>query len=81
MEQLMDNGITKVYCGHHVYIKKPYDKSYIITMRQLAEALINGTAPEAQLYSPIVGCPNPMFVTSEPTTIVFDPDYTKQNNN
>jgi hydroxyacylglutathione hydrolase len=81
MEKLMDDGITKVYCGHYVYIKKPYDKSYITTMRQLAEALIKGTAPEAQPYSSKVGCPNPMSVTSGPATIVFDPDYLKQNKN
>jgi hydroxyacylglutathione hydrolase len=78
MEKLMDSGINKVYCGHYVYIKKPYDKSYITTMRQLAEALIHGTAPEAQPYSQKVGCPNPMSVTSGPATIVFDPDYVKQ---
>ena len=77
----MDNSITKAYCGNYVYIKKPCDKSYITTMRQLTKALINGTAPEAQLYSPIVGCPNPMSVTSGPTTIVFNPDYLKQNKN
>jgi hydroxyacylglutathione hydrolase len=78
MEKLMDSGITKVYCGHYVYIKKPYDKSYITTMRQLAEGLINGTAPQAQPYSNKSGCPNPMFVTSGPATIVFDPDNLKQ---
>ena len=78
MEKLMDSGITKVYCGHYPYVKKAYDKSYITTMRQLAEALINGTAPEAQPYSPKVGCTNPMSVTSGPATIVFDPDYLKQ---
>lgn len=78
MEKIMDSGITKVYCGHYVYVKKPYDKSYITAMRQLAEALINGTAPEAQPYSSKVGCPNPMYVTSGPATIVFDPDYLKQ---
>jgi hydroxyacylglutathione hydrolase len=78
MEKLMDGGITKVYCGHYVYAKKPYDKSYITAMRQLAEALINGTAPEAQPYSSKTGCANPMYVTSGPATIVFDPDYLKQ---
>jgi len=78
MEKLMDNGITKVYCGHYVYIKKPYDKSYITTMRHLAESLINGTAPEAQPYSPKIGCANPRSVTSGPATIVFDPDNVKQ---
>ena len=79
MEKLMDGGITKVYCGHYVYIKKPYDKSYITTMRELAEALINGTAPKAQPYASKVGCPNPMYVTSGPATIVFDPDNLNQD--
>ena len=74
METLMDRGISKVYCGHYVYIKKPYDKSYITAMRQLAEMLINNTAPEAKPYSPKAGCANPMFVTNGPATIVFDPD-------
>jgi hydroxyacylglutathione hydrolase len=78
MENLMDGGITKVYCGHYVYVKKPYDKSYITTMRQLAEALINGTAPEAQPYQTKAGCANPMSVTSGPATIVFDPDNLRQ---
>lgn len=78
MEKLMDSGITKIYCGHYPYVKKPYDKSYITTMRQLAEALVNGTAPEAQPYPTKAGCANPMAVTSGPATIVFDPDNLKQ---
>ncbi len=78
MEKLMDNGISKIYCGHYVYIKKPYDKSYIADMRQLAEALESNTAPEAKPYSPKFGCANPMSVTKGPATIVFDPDNLKQ---
>ena len=79
MEKLMDSGITKVYCGHYPYVKKPYDKSYITTMRQLAEGLINGTAPQAQPYANKAGCANPMSVTSGEATIVYDPDFLKQN--
>ena len=78
MEKLMENGITKVYCGHYVYNKKPYDISYITAMRQLAEALLNNTAPVAMPYSTKVGCANPMFVTNGPATIVFDPDNLNQ---
>ena len=78
MEKLMDSGITKMYCGHYYYVKKPFDKSYITAMRQLAEGLINGTAPEAKPYSPRVGCANPMFVTNGPATIVFDPDNLRE---
>jgi glyoxylase-like metal-dependent hydrolase (beta-lactamase superfamily II) len=81
MEKLMDSGITKIYCGHYPYVKKAYDKSYITTMRVLAEGLINGTGPEAQPYPTKVGCANPMSVTSGPATIVFDPDYLKQQKN
>ena len=75
MEKLMDSGIRRIYCGHYYYVKKPFDKSYITAMRQLAESLINGTAPEAKPYATKAGCENPMFVTNGPATIVFDPDY------
>jgi glyoxylase-like metal-dependent hydrolase (beta-lactamase superfamily II) len=80
MEKLMDSGITKMYCGHYPYVKKPYDKSYITTMRQLAEGLVNGTAPEAQPYPTKAGCANPMSVTKDLATIVFDPEYLKKQN-
>ena len=78
MEALMDSGITKIYCGHYYYVKKPFDKSYITTMRELAEGLINGTAPEAKPYPQKVGCANPMFVKKGEASIVFDPEYLKQ---
>lgn len=81
MEKLMDSGITKIYCGHYPYVKKPYDKSYITSMRHLAEGLINGTAPAAQPYPNKVGCPNPMSITSGGVTIVFDPDNLPQKKN
>jgi hydroxyacylglutathione hydrolase len=81
MEKLMDNGIEKIYCGHYPYVKKAYDKSYITSMRQLAESLIAGTAPEPQPYPTKVGCTNPMSVTNGTVTIVFDPDDLKQKKN
>jgi hydroxyacylglutathione hydrolase len=81
MEKFMDNGITKVYCGHYCYAKKAFDKTYITSMRQLAEGLINGTGPDAKPYESKVGCPNPMSVTSGEATIVFDPDYVKVKKN
>ncbi len=77
MEKIMDSGVTKIYCGHYPYVKKAFDKSYIVTMRNLAEGLINGTGPEPKPYAQKVGCPNPMAVTSGEATIVFDPDYVK----
>lgn len=78
MERLMEEQhITKIYCGHYPYVKKAYDKSYITEMRKLAEALVNGTAPEAKEYDvkiPI-GAKNPMIVTLGQASIVYDPEH------
>ena len=75
MEQLMDGGIKDIYCGHYPYVKKAFDKSYIVSMRELAEGLINGTAPAAEPYAQKVGCQNPMSVTKGEATIVYDPAF------
>ena len=79
MEKLMDEGITKIYCGHYPYVKKAYDKQYITEMRTLAEKLVNGTAPKAEPHPQKVsiGSANPMMVTLGGATIVFDPDHIK----
>jgi len=79
MEKLMDSGITKIYCGHYPYVKKAYDKSYIVAMRELAQSLEAGTAKDAQEY-PIkvsIGGDNPMIVTNGPASIVYDPNHLK----
>lgn len=79
MENLMDHGITKVYCGHYPYVKKAYDKKYITEMRTLAEALVKGTAPEAKPHPQKVsiGSEHPMMVTMGEATIVFDQEHIK----
>lgn len=79
MEKLMDNGITKIYCGHYPYVKKAYDKSYITAMRELAQSLEAGTAKDAQEY-PLkvsIGGDNPMIVSNGPASIVYDPNHLK----
>lgn len=75
MEKLMDGGITEIYCGHYPYVKKAFDKSYIVSMRELAEGLVNNTALGAEPYEQKVGCKNPMSVTKGEATIVYDPDF------
>lgn len=79
MESLMDQGVTKVFCGHYPHVKKALDKSYITSMRTLAEALDNGNAPEAKPYPIIVpiGCQEPMITTNGTASIVFAPDHLK----
>jgi len=79
MEKLMDEGITKIYCGHYPYVKKAYNKQYITEMRTLAEQLVAGTAPQAEPHPQKVsiGSDHPMMVTFGGATIVFDPDHIK----
>jgi hydroxyacylglutathione hydrolase len=79
MEKLMDEGITKIYCGHYPYVKKAYNKQYITEMRTLAEALVNGTAPKATPHPQKVsiGSEHPMMVTQGDATIVFDQEHIK----
>jgi glyoxylase-like metal-dependent hydrolase (beta-lactamase superfamily II) len=79
MEKLVDEGITKIYCGHYPYVKKAYSKQYITEMRQLAEAIINGTAPEAKPHPQKVsiGSQNPLMVTLGEATIVYDAEQIK----
>jgi hypothetical protein len=75
----MDNGITKIYCGHYPYIKKAYDKGYIFAMLNLAETLNKGKAPESKSFTQKVsiGCDNPMIVTDGSVSIVYDPEHIK----
>lgn len=79
MEKLMDEGISKIYCGHYPYVKKAYNKQYITEMRTLAEALNNGTAPKAEPHPQKVsiGSQHPLMVTQGNATIVFDKDHIK----
>jgi glyoxylase-like metal-dependent hydrolase (beta-lactamase superfamily II) len=76
MEALMDNGITKIYCGHYPYIKMAFNRTYMTEMRQLAEELSKGTAPKGEPYSTKVGIgtQNPMIVTKGGASIVYDPE-------
>lgn len=81
MEQIMeDKNITRIYCGHYPYVKKAFDKSYIVDMRLLAEDLLNGTAPEAKPFEmkASIGAKNPMIVTSGEVSIVYDPERIKK---
>ncbi len=77
MLKLMDNGITKIYCGHYPYVKKAYDKSYIQSMLQLAEAIDNGKAPDPKPYPNRVsiGGAHPMIATMGEASIVYDTDF------
>ncbi len=79
MEKLMDGGITKIYCGHYPYVKKAYDKSYLVAMRELAQSLENGTASGAKPYDlkVSIGGNSPMIVTNGPASIVYDAEHLK----
>lgn len=77
MLKLMDNGITKIYCGHYPYVKKAFTKSYIQDMLQLAVAIDKGNAPDPTPYPNRVsiGGDHPMIATIGEASIVYDPDF------
>jgi len=79
MTTLLDQGITKIYCGHYPYVKKPLGKDYILAMLELAGSLENGTASEAKPFNikVSIGCENPMIVSNGPASIVYDPEHLK----
>ena len=79
MTVLMDQGITKIYCGHYPYIQKPLSKDYILAMLELAVSLENGTASGAKAFNIKVsfGCENPMIVSNGQASIVYDPEHLK----
>jgi glyoxylase-like metal-dependent hydrolase (beta-lactamase superfamily II) len=79
MGALMDKGISKIYCGHYPYVKKAYDKTYIKEMRQLAEGLDKGTAPEGKPFpiKELIGGNNPMVTSLGSVSIVYDPAFLK----
>lgn len=77
MEKLIDEGITKIYCGHYPYVKQAFGREYMVQMRRLAEKIVNGTAPEAEPH-PVkldIGAENPVIVTEGQVAIVYDPDH------
>jgi len=80
MEQLMNEGISKIYCGHYPYVKKALDIQYIKDMRFLAEAINNGTPPNPQVFQtriPDIGGSNPMIATYNGVAIVYEPSKIK----
>lgn len=80
LEKLMDNGISKVYCGHYPHVKGALDKSYVTAMRLLAEEIDNGTVQGAEPFPtriPGLGGDNPMIVRKGQVAIVYDPAFIK----
>ncbi len=80
MLALIDNGIPRIYCGHYVYLKKPFGKEYMTKMLTLAEELKNGTAKDVKPFrseAPLAGYHGPLIGSKEDIAIVYDPSILK----
>lgn len=79
MEQLMSEGISKLYCGHYPHVKGALPATYLRDMLKLAVALDNGTDRSAIPFNQKVsiGCDHPMIATEGSARIVYDPEHVK----
>ena len=80
MEKLMNEGISKIYCGHYPHVKKALDIEYIKNMRKLAESINNGTPLDTKVFPTriaVIGGPNPMIATGNGVAIVYEPSKIK----
>jgi hydroxyacylglutathione hydrolase len=78
MLDIMDQGISKIYCGHYPYVKTTFGKSYMKDMLELAHKIDQGTPPDPQPHPTIIpgiGAKNPMMATLGQATIVYDPEH------
>lgn len=78
MLDIMDKGITKIYCGHYPYVKTTFGKSYMKDMLELAKMIDKGSQPDPQAHPAIIpgiGAKNPMMSTFGQATIVYDPEH------
>ncbi|MBN2805035.1 MAG: MBL fold metallo-hydrolase [Prolixibacteraceae bacterium] len=82
MLNIMDQGISRIYCGHYPYVKTTFDKSYVKDMLELAKLIDLGTPPVPQPHPAIIpgiGAKNPMMSTLGQATIVYDPSHINSN--
>jgi glyoxylase-like metal-dependent hydrolase (beta-lactamase superfamily II) len=81
MLAIMEQGITKIYCGHYPCVKKAFGTDYMLIMENLALKIEKGEEPEPKSY-PIkisgIGTENPMITSLGTASIVYDPEIFKQ---
>lgn len=80
MIMLMEQGISKIYCGHYSYVKTAFNINYMIKMKELAISINNNEdflKPEPYKIKVPISCDKPMIVTNENVGIVYDPEHVK----
>ncbi len=81
MIEIMNNGVSRIYCGHYPYIKSALSQSYMDDMYNLAVMIDKGTEPEPRPHpfrNPDVCADNPMMTTLGQATIVYDPEVMRK---
>ncbi len=78
MEQLMEQGVKDIWCGHYPYLKMSLKQPYITQMRMLSKRISDGDISDAKPY-PIQNsnkylCKNPVIMQNGMAMIVFDAD-------
>lgn len=75
MQQAMDRGITKIYCGHYPHLHRPLGRVYLEDMQRLVQSILDGTPPDDRPFDVRVGieCAHPREASCGSVSIVYDP--------
>ncbi len=75
MQRETERGITKIYCGHYPYQRRPLGAAYLADMAALARSILDGkpmnNAPFT-VESPL-NCADPQVAFCGSASIVYDP--------
>lgn len=75
MQMETEHGITKIYCGHYPYQRRPLSKEYLADMATLAQSILDGKPMDNRPFDvelPI-NCNDPQVAFCGSASIVYDP--------
>lgn len=75
MQLEAERGITKIYCGHYPYQRRPLGKEYLADMAALAESILDGRPMDNRPFDVEVpiNCVDPQVAFCGSASIVYDP--------
>lgn len=75
MQRALDEGITRIYCGHYPYQHRPLGRAYLDDMERLVRSILDGAPLNDGPFDVRVGieCAHPRVASYGSASIVYDP--------